>query len=252
MHIITSNGNKLELKEDDEDVKKYLYDNKHCAQIIVDQINNQRIYDNYLSNKKDLIILDIGANIGLFTLYAKDSASRVIAVEPTESHHYIFDKLTEDCTNVELSKVALSGEDGPITFYICEDNLTMNSLVNKKSKSVEVDGLCLESLLNKYNLDHVDFCKIDIEGSEMIAITEETLKPVFDKIDRIFIEVHATIPTYTHDYEWQEDIVENRRKLREVCHNVGYKTEDVYDFSFPQGMPPVLVPSPDTFYAYKD
>ena len=79
MHIITSNGNKLELKEDDEDVKKYLYDNKHCAQIIVDQINNQRIYDNYLSNKKDLIILDIGANIGLFTLYAKDSASRVIA-----------------------------------------------------------------------------------------------------------------------------------------------------------------------------
>ena len=26
MHIITSNGNKLELKEDDEDVKKYLYD----------------------------------------------------------------------------------------------------------------------------------------------------------------------------------------------------------------------------------
>ena len=95
-------------------------------------------------------IIDIGANIGLFTLYAKDSASRIIAVEPTESHHYIFDKLTEDCTNVELSKVALSGEDGPITFYICEDNLTMNSLVNKKSKSVEVDGLCLESLLNKH------------------------------------------------------------------------------------------------------
>ena len=43
MHIITSNGNKLELKEDDVDIKKYLYDNKHCAQIIVDQINNQRI-----------------------------------------------------------------------------------------------------------------------------------------------------------------------------------------------------------------
>lgn len=40
----------------------------------------------------------------------------------------------------------------------------------------------------KYNFDHVDFCKIDIEGSEMLSITEETLKPVFDKIDSFFIE----------------------------------------------------------------
>tara|TARA_B100000405_G_C16716097_1_gene420868 strand:+ start:380 stop:1102 length:723 start_codon:yes stop_codon:yes gene_type:complete len=240
MHIITSNGNKIELNEDDEKIKEYLYNNKHCAQIIVNQINNQRIYDQYLSNKKDLVILDIGANIGLFTLYAKDSASKIISVEPTESHHYIFEKLTGDYDNIELSKVALSDNDGPITFYICEDNLTMNSLVNKKSKSVEVQGLCFESLLKKHDLSRVDFCKIDIEGSEMIAITEEKLKPVFDKIDRIFIEVHATIPTYTHDYEWQEDIIVNRRKLQEICHNVGYKTEVL------PGM------YKDTFYAYKD
>ena len=90
-----------------------------------------------------------------------------------------------------------------VSFYTCNANSTQNSLVKGEGTAVgesppdenkvTVRGVTLRSsVLNEYNIDHVDFCKIDIEGSEMIAITEETLKPVYDKIDRMFIEVHST------------------------------------------------------------
>jgi hypothetical protein len=107
----------------------------------------------------------------------------------------------------------------------------MNSIVNKYGRSIQVEGLCLKSLLDKYSLDKVDFCKIDIEGSEMRAVTVETLGAVFDRIDQIFIECHATVPNFTH-----ADIIANRIKMEEVFAKVGYQTK-VVNF--------------DTIHAYK-
>jgi hypothetical protein len=107
----------------------------------------------------------------------------------------------------------------------------MNSILNNYGKEITVEGLCLSSLLEQNNLDHVDFCKIDIEGSEMQAVTVETLTPVFDKIDNIFIECHATVPNFTHN-----DIIKNRVKMEYVLGKVGYNTK-VVNF--------------DTIYAFK-
>jgi hypothetical protein len=64
---------------------------------------------------------------------------------------------------------------------------------------------------------------MDIEGSEMIAVTEESLSAVYDRIDSIFLEVHST-----HDGgDWKKDLVINLNILRDIAHKVGYKTEEV-------------------------
>ena len=96
-------------------------------------------------------------------------------------------------------------------------------MVEREGDVVKVEGLTFNSLLKKNNLEHVDFCKIDIEGSEMIAITEENLKPVYDKIDRMFIEVHAT--ESGPDMPWEKNLIINREKIEKVLKNVGYKYE---------------------------
>jgi FkbM family methyltransferase len=220
--IITSSGRVVTLDESDPSVAGHLRDPKGYAQFIIRQINTDRIYDVCLKDKKDLVILDIGANVGLFTLYAQDSAKRLISVEPTPSHQYVFEKLTKGCENVELAKTALCDVDGSVEFFISDENSTMNSIVNKYGRSIQVEGLCLKSLLDKYGLDKVDFCKIDIEGSEMRAITVETLGAVFDRIKEIFIECHATVPNFTH-----ADIIANRVKMEYVFNKVGYQTKVV-------------------------
>jgi len=221
-YIITTSGRLVTLDQSDPSVASHLRDPKGYAQFIIRQINTDRIYDVCLKDKKDLVILDIGANVGLFTLYAQDSAKRLISVEPTPSHQYVFEKLTKGSENVELAKVALCDTDGSVEFFISDENSTMNSIVNKYGRSIQVEGLCLKSLLDKYGLDKVDFCKIDIEGSEMRAITVETLGAVKDRIQEIFIECHATVPNFTHS-----DIISNRVKMEYVFNKVGYQTKVV-------------------------
>ena len=238
MSIITSSGENIKLDITDDEIDKHLNDEKTCAKIIIRQINTERIYDRFLKDKKDLVILDIGANVGLFTLYAKDSASRIVSVEPTPSHQHLFEKITGKYENVELVKAALSNKDEDVNFYICNYNSTCNSLVEREGDVLKVEGLTFNSLLKKNNLEHVDFCKIDIEGSEMIAITEENLKPVYDKIDRMFIEVHAT--ESGPNLRWEDNLVDNRGKIEEVLKKVGYKYE--------------ILPSlyQDTLHVFKD
>jgi FkbM family methyltransferase len=238
MSIITSSGENIKLDITDDEIDKHLNDEKTCAKIIIRQINTDCIYDRFLKDKKDLVILDIGANVGLFTLYAKDSASRIVSVEPTPSHQHLFEKIAGKYENVELVKAALSNKDEDVNFYICNYNSTCNSLVEREGDVLKVEGLTFNSLLKKNNLEHVDFCKIDIEGSEMIAITEENLKPVYDKIDRMFIEVHAT--ESGPNLRWEDNLVDNRGKIEEVLKKVGYKYE--------------ILPSlyQDTLHVFKD
>jgi FkbM family methyltransferase len=217
---------------DDETVQNHINDPTSSANIIIDQINNQRLYDKYLKGKKDLTILDLGANVGFFTIYAHDCAKSVISVEPTPSHQKVFEVLTQDLPNVKLVKAALAARDGDIQFYISDENSTVNSIENKTDKSITVNGLCLETLLR--DVDKIDFCKIDIEGSEMQAVTLDTLKPVFDKIDSIFIEVHAVAP---HNLHYVSGL-----KMMETLSRAGYTIElKKFNFDFF-----------DTIYAYKD
>lgn len=229
--IICCNGYEYDIPSDDI-VQKHITEPKNSAEIIINQINNERLYDKYLKGKKDLTVLDIGANVGFFTVYAHDCAKQVISVEPTPSHHEVFEVLTGKLTNVKLVKAALAAQDGEVNFYISNVNSTVNSLENKTDTSVTVQGVCFETLLK--DVDKVDFCKIDIEGSEVQAVTLETLAPVFDKIDSIYIEVHATAP---HNLHYVNGI-----KMMEILSRAGYTLElKKFNLDFF-----------DTIYAYKD
>ena len=43
--------------------------------------------------KKDLIVLDVGANIGLFTQYVSEYAKQVYSIEPSDIHSRALNKL---------------------------------------------------------------------------------------------------------------------------------------------------------------
>lgn len=231
MSIITSSGDVVRLNLEDKEIFEHIFDRASYANVIINQINNDRMYDKFLKDKKNLVILDIGANIGLFSLYAKDSASKVISVEPTPSHQKIFEKICGKYENIKLVKAALSDKNGDVEFYTCNQNSTQNSLIKgpgtavgeipSENNKVLVRGLDLETLLKENDIDHVDFCKIDIEGSEMIAITERTLRPIYDKIDNMFIEIHSTYSGF--DMSWENNLIINRKKIEKILTEVGYK-----------------------------
>lgn len=162
---------------------------------IIKEIWFDKVYDKYFADKKDLIVADVGANIGLFSLYASQYAAKIYAVEPsalhfeTLSHMLSFNKLEQ----VVAIQCAIGNFNGPGAFYHNE-NTTMFSLrpeVNGKPDEQEtVDVLTLDQFLDQQKLEHVDVLKVDVEGSEADIFGGEGFDKVKDKIDLIVGEYH--------------------------------------------------------------
>ena len=98
--------------------------------------------------------------------------------------------LNKEFSNIQIVEAALSNQSGFVDFYAFYDNTTMNSLINRGSNPIKVESYSLPDLMDELDLDKVDFCKIDIEGSEVIAINEEIISSISNRIKKLFIEFH--------------------------------------------------------------
>lgn len=216
--ILTTQFHPLFIESEDPVIVDHFSEGNNYADTIINQINNERIYDPMLRDRKHHVILDIGANIGLFALHAHDCTEKLYAIEPTPEHFGILTTLTKPYSNIVCLPVALHHTDTVVDFYLSDENTTMNSLANQYGKKIRVVGQKLKTILDFHNIDHVDFVKCDIEGGEMTALTKTTLSEVADRVDAWFVEVHAT-PT--------GDIYSNRESLKDLFRSVGYAVEDV-------------------------
>lgn len=214
MNIKLINGQDQEIHSFGKDLAMHFADPHNYTKEILEQFNDS-IYKDYIQPGDD-VILDIGANVGLFALHVTPFAKKIICVEPTPSHmekqKIILAPLKDKVIHEEA---ALSDTIGTDKFHWCGINTTMNSLQDRHSgQHFLVRTVTLEWLCSTNNLKKVNFAKIDIEGSEWKAIQVHTVKPVYDIIDKIFIELH---PPDQHSQEHFQAIFEE----------VGYKVERV-------------------------
>src|SRR3990167_1931264 len=93
-----------------------------CAEIFRD-----RIYDPYLANKEELNIVDLGANVGLFSLYAYPHAKHIWAVEPAVEH---FNCLSEMAKFNQMDRIT------PIKKAIGTSNGTIELIKNPRNKTM--------------------------------------------------------------------------------------------------------------------
>lgn len=170
------------------------FDNCYLPEILKEMYRD-RVYDPYLKGKKDLVIADFGANIGMFTYYAYEMAKTIYAIEPSKEHFEVLNKMIKfnGLERVKPIKKALSHINGKTTFYHNENTtmFSLESVVNSKPEEAEeVETIDLEKFFEENNIDHLDFMKIDIEGSEAKVFGSEAFEKVADKIDIILGEFH--------------------------------------------------------------
>jgi hypothetical protein len=216
--LLTTKHNVIDIVTEDALAEAHFANPSNFADVVLNQINNDRFMDAIFQGD-GLTVLDIGGNIGLFSLFAQDRCKAVYSIEPTPNHFHILKELTKGYANIHLLNYAVSNENTTIDFYINEENTTMNSINNKYGVKVEVKAKTLKTIINELGLTHVDFVKCDIEGSEMVALTEQTVSAVKDIVDHWFVEVHAT-------ENGSLSIEYNRSKIAEVFRNVGYNVQD--------------------------
>ena len=217
--LLTSKHNFISIKSDDLRVINHFNSQNSYGKYIINQINTDRFYDKMFNGKSDMTILDIGGNVGLFSLFAQDSCARIYPIEPTPDHFYILSELTKEYDNIFPQNVALHNSRGEIDFFLHDDNTTMNSTINRTPYNIKVKAKSLLNLCQDLEITRCDFAKVDIEGSEMFSLTDETVNEVKDIIDTWFIEVHAT-----HS-DWYSSLTKNREILANIFKNNGYKVE---------------------------
>lgn len=161
----------------------------NCTKEILHQFNELSWYSEYLTSD-DKIILDLGGNVGLFALHVTPWAEKIITVEPTPSHMELNKYITAKFSNVTHLQAAISDKTGQIPFFTFGSNTTMNSLINRGGDYFMADSITIPDLIEKFKLKRVDFIKLDIEGSETIALNEDVIKYMSDKVSKILIEFH--------------------------------------------------------------
>lgn len=174
------------------------------------EIYFEGLYVDIVNQRKDMVILDVGSQIGLTVKYFREHATRVVAVEPSGENFKAL-KANKDHNkwdNVDLFNVALADKDGDMMLNTLEQNRTCHSLINDYHQGGEkVKTWTFETLFKKAKLKHVDFMKADVEGAEDMIFRSEAFKKVMPMIDAMELEFHY--PTWP--------------KLVEYICSLGYK-----------------------------
>jgi FkbM family methyltransferase len=121
-------------------------------------------------------VLDIGANIGMYTLLAAKRGARVFAIEPDPfnaqllRHHLELNGLSHVVTVFELAAAA---EEQELTLHRNPANCGASSVYGD-GEAFPVRAGPIDSL----GLPPIDVCKLDIEGYEVVALSgmSETLR----------------------------------------------------------------------------
>ena len=160
-------------------------------------IYHDRIFQTFLPLiKEGTLALDIGANIGLVSMFLSHAFERVISLDPSWEH---FDALNRNLqvnkiTNVKPIRKAIYIENREMSFGGPVDNKTMRSLHMSTwpggKNSEVVEAITLDKLFEDEKIERVHFMKLDIEGTETEIFSSEGFQKVAPKIDTILYETH--------------------------------------------------------------
>ena len=154
--------------------------------------------------KNDHIVIDIGAHIGYFTMYAANNANQgtVYSIEPYKESFEILKKNLKlnNLTNVKSFHIAISKVTEQITLYIDKKNQIGNSIfkTDETIESEKVESFNLKDFVKTNKIEKIDFLKIDCEGAEFEILLNFD-KELMKKINKISAEVHENSNTYSLD-----------------------------------------------------
>lgn len=169
------------------------YNFEHPDARFIEEIMVQKCY-NPTSNLEigpDDTVLDLGANVGVFSIYAGTCANRgrVVAVEPElENFTFLKDNVKANgLLNVVLVNAALSNKTGNVALNVSSAP-GGNTIMDEKSLITQVcSGLTMEDLLSEHSIESVDFLKMDVEGAEFFAFERTEW---LEKVKRVAMEIH--------------------------------------------------------------
>ena len=146
-------------------------------------------------------VIDLGANIGEFTLPMAHTGARVFAFEPDPHARSVLEESVQGLANVTVMPVAVGAKAGQAQLYrrvnfAREPNRASKSsslFAEKRNVStadaITVEIIDLAAFLNQLDCD-IALIKMDIEGAEVPLMESLLNRPIAARIGDIFVETH--------------------------------------------------------------
>lgn len=140
--------------------------------------------------KKGMTVVDIGANIGFYTLQLAKlvgPGGRVYAFEPDPENFRLLKKnlQTNRIKNVLPIKKAVSNSTGRVRLYLCEEHHGNHKIYDEGTgrTTISIPSVALDDFCG--NKIRPDFIKMDIEGAEYLAICG--MKKILSRSPRLIL-----------------------------------------------------------------
>jgi FkbM family methyltransferase len=118
-------------------------------------------------------IIDLGANIGLATVYfaSKFPGASILSIEPEAANCALLAKNVEPFSRqgrCRTLQAAIWSHDGPLRIHSIAEN-SFNTFQVRPSENTPdaIQGLGMSSILERSGFDKVDLLKVDVEGAEV-------------------------------------------------------------------------------------
>ncbi|MCS3529174.1 FkbM family methyltransferase [Chryseobacterium sp. JUb7] len=147
-----------------------------------------KTYDEHLklTKKEPKIIVDLGAHIGMTSIYfaLQYPNAKIYAVEASSENFEMLKANTQSFKNIVPINAAAHYEDGTVNFG--NNELSYNQKVSESGSPTP--ALSIKKLIDSNELNSIDLLKIDIEGGEIDLLSKNN--SWLNTVGDIIIEIH--------------------------------------------------------------
>jgi len=138
------------------------------------------------------VVVDIGAHIGIFTIYAASRSEKVLCYEPDPRNSEVLKRNVElnSLKNVKIFQQAVGDRKGTRKLSICATKSYGHTLYESDALdiagAIDVESTTLQDILISNGLKRIDFLKVHCEGAER-EIFSHVPAEVLEKVSNVVI-----------------------------------------------------------------
>jgi len=175
------------------------------------------------------VVLDLGAHVGLYSLTAAAVGCRVAAVEASPRNAQLLSESAR-CNRFEMLQVvqaAVSDRAGTVEFNVHGPYGHVYA-PGSNMLGTKVRAATVEQILGEMGLSRVDFIKMDVEGSELAALSG---------MSRLLAGPEAPPILYESNSHTLAFYGQTPRQLKQALEDLGYRN---YEITKPNRLVPAL------------
>lgn len=159
----------------------------------------------YLPIEKNDVVVDVGANIGVFTAYAAFRTQKAVyAFEPFPDNYAALEQnmRANRLTNVTTRMAAISDKSGTELISVVDKSQhhRLKKFAHDGSGTyIEIPSMTLQEIMDNEHLAQIDFLKLDCEGAEALILLSTPAEYLL-RVKKIALEFHDHLSEVKHEH----------------------------------------------------